>query len=162
MTATFFNRGVMVIAAAAALAGCAGRSAPVSLAETLAASSQTSTFSSLATKAGLSDTLRTGGPFTVFAPSNEAFSKVPAKTMDALAADPVKLKAVLAYHVINGRVMASEVRNATVTTLQGASIALSKAGDFVTIEEAMVQQSDIPATNGIVHIVDSVVMPPAR
>jgi uncharacterized surface protein with fasciclin (FAS1) repeats len=98
----------------------------------------------------------------VFAPTNEAFAKVPAKTMDSLAADPAKLKAVLTYHVIPGKVMAAEVKNGNVKTVNGANVALSKAGEFVTVEDALVQTADIAATNGVVHVVDSVLTPPAQ
>ena len=117
-------------------------------------------FNGLVAKAGLVDTLKGTGPFTVFAPSNEAFAKVPAATMQALAADPAKLKAVLTYHVVAGKVMAADVKNGNSKTVNGANLALSKAGEFVTVEDALVQTADISATNGVVHIVDSVLIPP--
>ena len=145
----------------ALLAGCASTSNPVSVADTIAARPQLTTLNSLIVKAGLTDTLKGTGPFTVFAPSNEAFAKVPAKTMESLASDPAKLKAVLTYHVISGKVMVADVKNGNSKTVNGANLALSRAGDFVTVEEAMVQTPDIPAINGVVHIVDSVLMPPA-
>ncbi|HAL38094.1 MAG TPA: fasciclin [Polaromonas sp.] len=158
-----FNRRILfVVAAVAALAGCATRSNPVSVADTIAATPQLSMLNSLLTKAGLTDTLKGTGPFTVFAPTNEAFAKVPAKTMGELAKDPAKLKAVLTYHLIPGKVMAVDVKNGNSKTVNGASVALSKAGDFVIIEEAMVQTADISATNGVVHIIDSVPIPPAK
>jgi uncharacterized surface protein with fasciclin (FAS1) repeats len=121
-----------------ALAGCASTSHPVSVADTIAARPQLTTLNSLIIKAGLSDTLKGTGPFTIFAPSNEAFAKVPAKTMEALASDPAKLKAVLTYHVIPGKVMAADVKNGNSKTVNGANLALSRAGDFVTVEEALV------------------------
>lgn len=151
-----------VVSALAALAGCASTPAPVSVADTLAASTELSTLNGLVAKAGLTDTLKGTGPFTVFAPSNAAFAKVPAKTMDDLGKDPAKLKAVLTYHVIPGKVLAADVKNSNVKTVNGANVALSKAGEFVTIEDALVQKADIPATNGVVHIIDSVLIPPAR
>ena len=86
---------------------------------------------------------------------------MPAATLQALANDPAKLKAVLTYHVLPGKVMASDVKNGSSKTVNGASLALSRAGDFVTVEDALVQTPDISATNGVVHIVDSVLMPPA-
>ena len=156
------RRLLIVVAAIAALAGCASQSMPVSVADTIAITPQLSTLSGLVMKAGLTDTLKVGGPFTVFAPTNEAFAKVPAKTMEALAADPAKLKAVLTYHVVPGKVMAAEVKNGNVKTVNGANLALSKAGEFVTVEDGMVQQADVMATNGIVHILDSVLIPPAQ
>ena len=153
---------VFVVAAIAVLAGCATTSQPVSLAETIAARPQLSTMNGLIVKAGLTDTLKGAGPFTVFAPTNEAFAKVPAKTMDALAKDPAQLKAVLTYHVISGKVMAANVKNGNSKTVNGANVALSRAGDFVTVEDAMVQTPDISASNGVVHMVDSVLLPPAK
>ena len=145
----------------AALGGCATSSSPVSVADTIAANPNLSTLSSLVTKTGLTDTLKSTGPFTVFAPSNDAFAKVPAKTMEELGKDPAKLKAVLTYHVVPGKVMAADVKNGNSKTVNGANIALSKAGEFVTVEDAMVQTADISATNGVVHVVDSVLIPPA-
>lgn len=157
----FHRRILLATAIVTALSACATRQAPVSVADTLAGQPQLSTLSSLVGKAGLTETLKAGGPFTVFAPSNEAFAKVPAKTMDELAHDPAKLKAVLTYHVVSGKIMAADVKNGNSKTVNGASLALSKAGDFVTVEDALVQTADIVATNGTVHIVDSVLIPPA-
>lgn len=158
-----FHRRMLVIATAvAALAGCATQAVPVNLSTTISSTPQLSTLSSLVAKAGLTDTLNGAGPFTIFAPTNEAFAKVPAKTMDALAADPAKLKSVLTYHVVPGKVMAFDVKNGNVKTVNGANLAVSKAGDFVTVEDAMVQTADISATNGVVHIIDSVLIPPAH
>lgn len=157
-----FNRRILFVAATvAALAGCATHSTTVSVADTIAAKPQLSTLNGLLAKAGLTATLKGTGPFTVFAPSNEAFTKVPAKTMDELAKDPTKLKAVLNYHLVPGKLMAADVKNGNSKTVNGANVALSKAGEFVTVEEAMVQTADILATNGVVHIVDSVLIPPA-
>ena len=144
----------------AALGGCATRPSPVSVADTIAANPELSTLNSLVTKTGLTDTLKSTGPFTVFAPSNDAFAKVPAKTMEELGKDPVRLKSVLSYHVVPGKVMAADVKNGNSKTVNGANIALSKAGEFVTVEDAMVQTADISATNGVVHVVDSVLIPP--
>lgn len=157
------NRSAVVLCAClVALSGCATQRSPVSVADTLAAMPELSTLSSLVVKTGLTDTLKSTGPFTVFAPTNAAFAKVPAKTMDDLGKDPDKLKAVLTYHVIAGKVMAAEVKNGNAKTVNGANLALSKAGDFVTVEDGMVQTADIAATNGVVHVVDSVLIPPAR
>lgn len=155
-------RIVLVIATVAALAGCATQPTPASLTETIAATPQLSTLGGLVLKSGLTDTLKEAGPFTIFAPTNEAFSKVPAKTMDALLADPIKLKALLTYHVVPGKLLAQDIKNGNVKTINGANLALSKAGDFVTVEDGMVQKADVSASNGVVHIVDSVLIPPTR
>ena len=148
----------------ALLAACATQpvSTPVSVAETIAHDPNLSTLSGLVAKSGLAETLKAAGPYTVFAPTNEAFKAVPAKTMDELAHDPAKLKAVLNYHVVPGKMMAADVKNGNAKTAEGANVALSKAGEFVTVEDAMVQQPDIVATNGVVHTVDRVLMPPRR
>ena len=157
-----FNPRILFVAATVAtLAGCATSQAPVSVADTIAAQPQLSTLNGLVAKTGLTDTLKGTGPFTVFAPTNEAFSKVPAKTMDDLAKDPAKLKALLTYHVVAGKVMAADVKNGNSKTVNGANVALSKAGDFVIVEQALVQTADISATNGVVHTVDGVLIPPA-
>lgn len=158
-----FNRRILLTVAAAtavALTGCATKPSPASVADTIASTSQLSTLNSLIVKAGLTDTLKGAGPFTVFAPSNEAFAKVPAKTLDDLGKDPAKLKAVLTFHVVPGKVMAASVKNGNAKTVNGANLALSKAGDFVTVESALVQKADIDASNGVVHIIDDVLMPP--
>lgn len=163
MSFIFSNRRVLIAAAVmATLSGCATQSKPVSVADTIAAKPELSTLSSLVVKAGLTDTLKDTGPFTIFAPTNAAFAKVPAKTMEDLGKDPAKLKAVLTYHVVPGKVMAADVKNGNAKTVNGANLALSKAGDFVTVEDGMVQTADLSATNGVVHIIDSVLIPPAR
>ena len=155
------RRFLFIVTAAAALAGCATSSSPMSVADTIAAKPQLSTLNGMLARTGLTETLKTPGPFTVFAPSNEAFAKIPGKTLEGLAADPAKLKAVLTYHVVPGKVIAADVRNSNSKTVNGANVALSRAGDFVTVEDALVVTPDLAATNGVVHIVDSVLMPPA-
>lgn len=142
--------------------GCATVSAPVSVADTIAKTPTLSTLNTLIASAGLTDALKGSGPFTVFAPSDEAFKAVPAKTMDELAHNPEKLKAVLTYHVVAGKAMAADVKNSKVKSLNGAELELSKAGDFVTVESAAVTTADIVATNGVVHIIDTVLIPPAK
>lgn len=165
MTKTHFTptrRMLLAAAFATTMVGCATQSGPTNVADTLANTPSLSTLHILVTQAGLTDTLKTGGPFTVFAPSNDAFKAVPAKTMDELAQNPQKLKDVLTYHVLAGKTMAADVKNANAKTLNGATVALSKAGDFVTVEGAMVTTGDIAATNGVVHIVDTVLLPPVK
>lgn len=153
---------ILIAAAAAMLAGCATRSVPAPVADTIAATPSLSTLNSLIVKAGLTSTLNGTGPFTVFAPTNDAFKAVPAKTMDALAKDPAMLKDVLTYHVLAGKVMSADVKNGSVKTVNGASVALAKAGEFVTVEEAMVQTANIVASNGVIHTVDRVMIPPVK
>lgn len=159
------NRRIWLsVALVAAVAGCATAPAPapLSVAATIAARPELSTLNKLVAQAGLTETLQGQGPFTVFAPSDEAFKAVPAKTMDDLAKHPDKLKDVLTYHVLAARLMAAEAKNGSVKTVYGASVAVSKAGEFVTVEEALVTTADVVATNGVVHVVDKVLLPPAR
>jgi uncharacterized surface protein with fasciclin (FAS1) repeats len=144
------------------LAGCASTPAPATLADAAARTPQLSTLNKLIGDAGLADTLRAGGPYTVFAPSDDAFKAVPAKAMAELAANREMLKSVLSYHVLPGKVTAAEVKNGNAKTVQGANVALAKSGSYVTVEDAMVTQADVPATNGVVHIIDRVLMPPKR
>jgi uncharacterized surface protein with fasciclin (FAS1) repeats len=156
------RRTLFAVVLVAAVSGCATVTPPASLADTIARTPSLSTLNGLVASAGLTSTLQGPGPFTVFAPSNEAFKAVPAKTMEDLAQHPEKLKNVLTYHVIAGKAMAAEVKNSNAKTLNGAEVALSKAGEFVTIENAAVTQADIVATNGVLHIVDTVLMPPVK
>ena len=136
--------------------------APVSIADTAARTPQLSTLNKLMLDAGLADTLRGTGPYTVFAPSDEAFKALPAKTLADLAADKELLKSVLSYHVIAGKVTAAEIQNASVKTVQCASLTVAKAGTFVTADDAVVQQADVAASNGVIHVIDKVLMPPKK
>lgn len=153
---------MIALSMASLLSACATTPAPAPLADTLARDPQLSTFNRLAAQAGLAEELRAAGPVTVFAPSDDAFKAVPAKTMEALAADPAQLKAVLAYHVVDGRLASADVKPGTAKTRQGATVALAKAGSFVTVDDAVVQQPDIVATNGVAHVIDRVLMPPKK
>ena len=155
------RRTLLAAALLAGLVGCATRPVPADVAQTLANTPSLSTLNTLVAQAGLTDTLKATGPFTVFAPSNEAFKAAPAKTMAELAKNPEQLKALLAYHVVPAKLMAADVKNSNVKSVQGSVLALSKAGDFVTVETAAVTQADIVATNGVVHVVDTVLPAPA-
>lgn len=156
------KRAFALLAAATALAlgGCATTPAPATITETAARTPQLSTLNKLIADAGLADTLKGVGPFTVFAPSDDAFKAVPAKTMAELAANKELLRSVLTFHVIPGKVMAADVKTGNVKSVQGANLAVALAGTFVTVEDALVTQADVPATNGVVHIIDKVMMPP--
>jgi uncharacterized surface protein with fasciclin (FAS1) repeats len=118
-------------------------------------------FKTLATalqKAGLVDTLKGKGPFTVFAPTDAAFAKVPKDQLDALLADKEKLTAVLTYHVVPGKVMAKDVKAGSVKTVQGSSLTVSTSGG-VKVDSANVVKTDIVADNGVIHVIDEVVLP---
>ena len=114
--------------------------------------------------AGLVDTLKGKGPFTVFAPTDEAFAKLPKGTVETLLKpeNKAKLQAILTYHVVSGKVMAADVKNSNAKTVNGANVALAKAGDFVTVESAAVVTANLVATNGVIHTVDTVLMPPKK
>jgi transforming growth factor-beta-induced protein len=114
--------------------------------------------------AGLVDTLKGAGPFTVFAPTDEAFAKLPAGTVEELLKPENKQKLVdiLTYHVVAGKVMAADVKTMDVKTVQGASAALKVADGKVTIDKANVVKTDIEATNGVIHVIDAVIMPAAK
>lgn len=118
------------------------------------------TLAKLLTDAGLVDTLKGAGPFTVFAPTDEAFAKVPKATLDALAADKAKLKAVLTYHVVAGKVMAADVvKLKDAKTVQGSSVKIAVTGGKVTVDAANVVKTDIAASNGVIHVIDAVILP---
>lgn len=158
------NRRLLVLLPAVALlAACATQPAgtPATVVDTIARDPQLSTLHGLVARAGLADTLKAAGPYTVFAPTNAAFEALPAKTRDELAKDPARLQQVLGYHVVAGKVNAA-AKPGKLKTTQGADLVLARAGDFVTVEEAMVEKADIAATNGVVHKVDRVLMPPRR
>ncbi len=108
--------------------------------------------------AGLVDTLKGKGPFTVFAPTDEAFAKIPKADLDALLKDKAKLTAVLTYHVVSGQVMAKDVKAGKVKSVQGSELSLGTAGG-VTVDGAKVVKADIVADNGVIHVIDSVVLP---
>jgi uncharacterized surface protein with fasciclin (FAS1) repeats len=112
--------------------------------------------------AGLVDTLQSEGPFTVFAPTDEAFAKLPAGTLENLLANPDQLKQILLYHVVPGKVTASDVASlSSATTAQGSDIAIAVNGDTVMINNARVTQADVMASNGVIHVIDTVIVPSA-
>ena len=116
------------------------------------------TLAAALTAAGLIDTLKGPGPFTVFAPTDEAFAKIPKADLDALLKDKVKLTAVLTYHVVAGKVMAADVKAGKVKTVQGSELTVSTGGG-VMVENAKVVKTDIVADNGVIHVIDSVILP---
>lgn len=110
--------------------------------------------------AGLVDTLKGAGPFTVFAPTDEAFAKLPAGTVDALLKDPAKLKKILLYHVVSGKVMAANVvKMKSAKTVEGGSLKISAKGGKVMVDNANVIKTDIVCDNGVIHVIDTVLMP---
>ena len=120
------------------------------------------TFKTLVTAlkaADLVKTLKGKGPYTVFAPTDEAFAKIPKADLDALLADKEKLTAVLTYHVVSGKVMAKDVKAGDVPTVNGKTIKIATEGG-VMVNDSKVTATDIKAKNGVIHVIDTVLMPP--
>ena len=114
--------------------------------------------------AGLAETLQGPGPFTVFAPSDAAFAKLPAGTIESLLADKAKLASILTYHVVPGKVMAGDIvkaNGATPTTVNGMPLDVVVRGGTVYVNGAQVVSADIAASNGVIHVIDAVLLPKA-
>jgi uncharacterized surface protein with fasciclin (FAS1) repeats len=156
------NKTLAPVLVAALISACATTPAPTPITDTAQRTPQLSTLTKLIKDAGLTETLRAQGPYTVFAPSDEAFKAVPAGTLQALASDKELLKSVLTFHVLPGTLNSADVKNGNAKTMQGATVSLSKSGSFITVEDAVVTQADVPASNGVVHVIDRVLMPPKK
>ncbi len=126
--------------------------------DTAVAAGSFKTLATALTAAGLIDTLKGAGPFTVFAPTDAAFAKIPSADLEALLKDKAKLTAVLTYHVVAGKVMAADVKAGNVKTVQGSEITISTMGG-VMVDAAKVIATDIVADNGVIHVIDSVIIP---
>ena len=127
--------------------------------DTAIAAGNFTTFAAGVKAAGLTDVLAAKGPFTVFAPTDEAFRKLPRGAWDGLLRDSAKLKAVLNYHVISGYFMARDVKPGEVMTLQGSTLTAVASPTEVRVNGARITQADLAATNGIVHSIDAVILP---
>jgi uncharacterized surface protein with fasciclin (FAS1) repeats len=127
--------------------------------DTAVAAGSFTTLAAALKAAGLVETLKGSGPFTVFAPTDDAFAKLPAGTVDGLLNDIPKLKKILTYHVVSGKVMAADVAKIkSATTVEGSDLKVD-ATQGVKINDSMVTQADVAADNGVIHIIDSVLMP---
>jgi uncharacterized surface protein with fasciclin (FAS1) repeats len=133
-----------------------------SIVDVAAANKDFSTLVTALKAADLIDTLNGSGPFTVFAPTNEAFAKLPKGTLDNLLKDKKQLAAVLTYHVLPGKVMSQDIKNGPATTVQGESVELNKSANGVMVNNAKVVKADIDASNGVIHVIDTVLLPPAK
>lgn len=127
--------------------------------ETVIAGGHFTTLAAAINAAGLTDELAGKGPFTVFAPTDEAFKKLPAGAYDSLLKDAGKLKAVLNYHVVSGYFMARDLKSGELATAQGTSLRAVVSSSDVRVNEARVTKADMVATNGIVHAIDAVILP---
>ena len=144
---------------AAALAASASMAAAADIVDTAVSAGQFKTLVTAVKEASLVDTLKGKGPFTVFAPTDEAFAKLPPGTVDALLKDKQKLTAVLTYHVVPGKVMAADVKPGTLKTVQGQPLTVSSRNGNVMVDNARVVKADISASNGVIHVIDTVVLP---
>jgi uncharacterized surface protein with fasciclin (FAS1) repeats len=140
--------------------GNTARAAPMkNIVDTAIAAGNFTTLVACIKAAGLTDTLTGKGPFTVFAPTDEAFKKLPAGALDSLRKDTAKLKAVLSYHVIIGHMLAQDLKSGDVMTVQGSPLTAVVSSSDVQVNGAHVRQRDITASNGVVHVIDAVIMP---
>lgn len=131
------------------------------IADIAATSPDFSTLARLAQAAGLAETLASEGPFTVFAPTNDAFAAVPQPILDYLASDADALTRVLAYHVVAGEIMSADAAAGEIASVEGSPITVSVSDTGVTVDQAHVTAADIVASNGVIHVIDSVLLPPA-
>jgi len=138
---------------------------PMSQNDIVTVAVEAGSFTTLATAlkaAGLVETLQGEGPFTVFAPTDEAFAKLPAGTLDALLKDKEKLTQILTYHVVPGRVTADQVVKLDhAKTVEGADVHIAVKDGSVYVNDAKVVTADVMASNGVIHVVDTVILPPA-
>lgn len=127
--------------------------------DTASTSGTLKTFVTAARAAGLTETLKNSGPYTVFAPSDSAFQKLPSGTLDALMKDKRKLASILSHHILPGKVLIADVKPGETETINGDTVKLSSDNGKVTIDSANVIQSDVEADNGVIHEIDTVVIP---
>lgn len=156
------------VAVAAVMVGASAGSARAQgkdIVETAVAAGSFTTLAKALQAAGLVETLKGSGPFTVFAPTDAAFAKLPAGTLDDLLKpeNKAKLTAVLTYHVVPGKVMASQVTGLTsAKTVNGEPLSIAVKDGAVMVGGAKVVKADVSASNGVIHVIDTVVLPPAR
>lgn len=156
-TAVAFIAAALMLFSGASLP--AGADSGKDIVDTAVAAGNFTTLAKALTEADLVGALKGQGPFTVFAPTDEAFSKLPPGTLEALLKDKAKLTAVLTYHVVPGKVMAADVAKLTsAKTLQGQSLKINTMGG-VMVDNAHVIKTDILASNGVIHVIDSVILP---
>ena len=158
-------KSVAAAVAVTMLAGGVAQAAEKNIVETAVAAGSFTTLAKALQAAGLVDTLTGKGPFTVFAPTDEAFAKLPAGTIEELLKpeNKAKLVAILTYHVVPGKVMASQVTGLkSAKTVNGQSVTISVMDGGVMIDNAHVVKTDIATSNGVIHVIDTVLLPPAK
>ena len=160
----------LALAAAIALPSAASaqmalKAKPTDIVSVAVEAGQFNTLVAAVKAAGLVETLQGPGPFTVFAPSDAAFAKLPKGTIEALLADKDKLTAILTYHVVAGKVTAADIvkmGGASPATVNGAPVRVTVRDGQVYVDGAKVVAADVPASNGVIHVIDSVILPPAK
>jgi uncharacterized surface protein with fasciclin (FAS1) repeats len=156
----------VIAALALSVAGAPATARPSenkNIVQTAQAAGNFKTLTKLVTKAGLAATLSQPGPYTVFAPTDAAFKKVPKSTLKSLAKNKAKLRAVLLYHVVAGKVPSSEVAMMkSVKTVNGKSVRIRTSNRSVYVNNAKVTMPDVNASNGVIHVINRVLIPPAR
>lgn len=151
---------VLALAMPLAMADHHGGTANKDIVDTAVAAGDFNTLVTAVKAAGLVDTLKGEGPFTVFAPTDEAFAAIPKADLEALLADKEKLTAVLTYHVVPGKVLAADVVGLdTAATVQGSTVDIEASDAGVTVDGANVVATDIETSNGVIHVIDRVIMP---
>lgn len=151
---------IAVLIGVTAMPASANVNADKDIVDTAVAAGSFNTLVTAVKEAGLVETLKGKGPFTVFAPTDEAFAKIPKDRLAALLKDKEALKKVLLYHVVAGNVMAKDVvKIKSAKTVQGSSATVTVKGDKVMIDNATVVKTDIACSNGVIHVIDSVIMP---
>jgi uncharacterized surface protein with fasciclin (FAS1) repeats len=152
-------RGAIAGAALLGLSALAGAGQSTDIVGTAKAAGSFNTLVVAIEAAGLTQTLQGTGPFTVFAPTDEAFAKLPPGTVDALLKDKAKLARILTYHVVAGEVMAKDVKPGKVTTVEGEKINVTRGSAGVKVNNANVIKTDVVASNGVIHVIDTVLIP---
>lgn len=157
-----FRRTLLSMAAAAAIAAPAFAMDKKDIVDTAVEAGSFTTLVAAVQAAGLVETLKGDGPFTVFAPTDEAFAALPEGTVEGLLEDPEALAAVLTYHVVSGSVMSGDLSDGMMaTTVNGADITVGIDMGMVKINDATVTTADIETSNGVIHVIDSVILPPS-
>ncbi len=152
--------GLVVLGLAVMPVGATRTEDKKDIVDTAVAAGSFNTLAAALKAAGLIETLKGKGPFTVFAPTDEAFAKLPAGTVEALLKDKEKLTKILLYHVVSGNVMAKDVvKLKTAKTVQGSSVKITVKDGKVMVDNANVVKTDIATSNGVIHVIDSVILP---
>lgn len=158
--ATFMLAGIVTLGMTMGSVGANGNQDQKDIVDTAVAAGSFNTLVAAVKAAGLVETLKGKGPFTVFAPTDEAFAKLPAGTVEALLKDKEKLTKILLYHVVSGNVMAKDVvKLKSAKTVQGSSVKITAKGGKVMVDNANVVKTDIATSNGVIHVIDTVIIP---